>query len=211
MSLPHTSTRDLLAAVHRGEPSAMAAILRDHLPFIRDHVHRRLGALIHWKAETDDLVQEVVAAFLAYGPRCLLSDAAHLRALLGRIAENVLRDEHDRWRAQRRDVLRERPMPGDSVIDLDRPVDSVTTPSQTAMRNETRDWVRLALELLATDDRRIIQLRELEGRSFAEAATSLGIAEDAARMRFNRALVRLTAVVRDLQGGRLADALRAHE
>lgn len=87
--------------------------------------------------------------------------------------------------------------------------DSVTTPSQAAARSETRDWIRLAMELLGDDDRRMILLRVIEERSFPEAATLLGIAEDAARMRFNRALSRLARVVKSLKKGGLGDLLEA--
>jgi DNA-directed RNA polymerase specialized sigma24 family protein len=114
----------------------MAALIREHLPFIRDQVRRRLGTLIRWKAETDDILHEVVAPYLRHGPRYLM-------------------------------------------------------------------------KLIPTDDRRILQLREMEEKSLAQAAKSLGITEDAARMRFNRALARRAEVIRDLKGGRIADVLPA--
>lgn len=202
-----SGTRELLEALHRGEERAIAEILQRHLPWIRDRVRLRLGGILRWKAETDDFVQEAAAAFLRYGPRCLLSGEEELRALLARIVENVLRDEHDRWRTIRRDVLRERALPTDSVLELDLPAASGASPSRNAARTETREWVRLALELLEPDDRRVIQARELDELSFAEAGARLGISEDAVRKRFDRAFKRLAATVRSLQGGRLRDLL----
>ncbi len=50
-----------------------------------------------------------------------------------------------------------------------------------------------ALATLTDDQRRVVLLRLVQGRSFAEIATRLGTTEDACRMRFMRGLERLRA------------------
>jgi len=67
--------------------------------------------------------------------------------------------------------------------------------------------VQLALELLADGDREIILLRQWEGLPFATVGEQLGIAEDAARMRFERALARLARTVQQLRSGQLQSVL----
>ncbi len=51
--------------------------------------------------------------------------------------------------------------------------------------------VRAAIELLPADQREIVILKVLEGRSFAEIAARHGITEGACKMRFSRAIRRV--------------------
>jgi RNA polymerase sigma-70 factor (ECF subfamily) len=82
-----------------------------------------------------------------------------------------------------------------------------TRPSAAADRNEKRAWIRLALELLDTADRDVVLLRQWDGLSFAEVGERLGIREDAARMRFERAVARLARLVARLRAGEIAQVL----
>ena len=200
-------TVELLRKWHQGDSEALEALVERDLPWIHSHVRRRLGALLKAKAETQDFVQEVIVEFLKYGPRFLVSNRRHFRALLARIAENVLRGQYDRFTAQRRQLHRERPLPGDSVIDLDGSLDAVQRPSQVAEELEWQALVRFALELLQSEDRDLIVMREWEGCSFAEIGSRLDIKEDAARMRFHRALARLAECVQRVREGRIEELL----
>jgi RNA polymerase sigma factor (sigma-70 family) len=139
-----------------------------------------------------------------------VSDRGHLRALLAKMIENVLRVQANHHHAQRRDLRREVAATvgvstRDTVLDLD-PTGTGTAPDQAAERTETRDWVRLALQFLDADDRDAIVWRDYDELSFAEVAARLGVAEDAARMRYRRALPKLARALTDLRAGRL-DAL----
>lgn len=51
--------------------------------------------------------------------------------------------------------------------------------------------VRAAIQLLPADQREIVILKVLEGRSFAEIAARYGITESACKMRFSRAIRRV--------------------
>jgi RNA polymerase sigma-70 factor (ECF subfamily) len=202
-------TLDLLQRWHQGDREALELLLQRHLPFIRRYVSKRLGPALRGKGETVDFVQDAMVEFLRYGPRFLLADEGHFRALMVKVIENVLRDRHDWFTARRRDLRRERPLPRESLLGLDPPARSVTRPSQASARHEEEAWIRLALELLEPEDRRVIMLRTYEELSYGEIATRLGIGESAARMRFNRALPRLARKTRDLRQGRLERALES--
>ncbi len=203
------ATVELLERWHGGEEHALDELLQRNLPWIRAHVRKRLGERLRAKAETEDYVQDAVVEMLRYGPRFMVHRRAQFRALLAQIAENVLRGKHVWFKRQRRAVSRERAMPNDSVLDLDAAAQSVTTPSEAAMRHERDLWIRLALELLAPADREAVLLREWEGLPFAEIASRLEISEDAARMRFRRALGRLARVAKQLRDGELDQVLAA--
>jgi RNA polymerase sigma factor (sigma-70 family) len=64
-----------------------------------------------------------------------------------------------------------------------------SSPSNHAIRNQKREWVKAALEGLAGDDRRVLKLRYVEDLSFAEIADQLELG--AVKMRHRRALERL--------------------
>ena len=208
--MDHGETVELLQRWHSGDRDALARLLQRDLPWIRAHVSRRLGPLLRAKGETVDYVQDAFLETLQYGPRFVVEDVAQFRALVARIVENTLRDQHDWHDAQRRGGgggPRVDPLPSNSVLQLDPRMRSVTRPDVAAEQNELKAWMRLALELLEPDDRRVILQREFEGLGFAEIGERLGIGETGARMRFTRAIPRLADKVKQLQAGQLRDAL----
>ncbi len=195
----NNQTVELLHRWHAGDRGALDTLIERDLPWIRNYVASRLGPLLRARGETQDYVQEAMIEVLRYGPRFVMADKARFRSLLARIIENMLRDKHDWYTAKRRAIQKERPIPSDSILDLDRPRQSVTRPSQAAGRRERESWVRLALEFLDPDDRKVILLRQWDGLSFAEIGERIGLSEDAARMRLKRALPKLAKQVEQLR------------
>jgi RNA polymerase sigma-70 factor (ECF subfamily) len=78
--------------------------------------------------------------------------------------------------------------------------DSLTTPSQCAVRKETIAGLRQALEQLDEIDREVLVLRHLEELSNNEVAQILGIDKYAASKRYLRALARLRGVMSENAG-----------
>jgi RNA polymerase sigma-70 factor (ECF subfamily) len=202
-NIPDTTL--LLRRWNAGDEQALHSLLEQHMPWIRAHVSRRLGGLVRAKEETTDIVQEALVEFLRYGPRFEVSNEAHLRYLLGRIAENVLRDQHDFYTRRRRQAARERPLPDDSVLSLDPSCAEVGQPSDELERKQWQAWVRLALELMEPADRQVIVLRQWDELEFSEIAARMGGSPDGARMRFQRALPKLALRIQRLQRGELED------
>lgn len=197
-----------------GDADALAALLEQELPWIRAHVSARLGGLLRRAGDTQDFVQEALVDVLEAGPRFVVAERRHFRGLIVRIVENTLRDQHDRFTAARRDLRREASLASPTTLHLDPSVRAVTRPSEAAARGETGAWVRLALELLDADDRRIILLRGYRELEFKDVAAELGTSVKAAQMRFARALTRLARKLERLQAGRLdgiLDGGSAHE
>jgi RNA polymerase sigma-70 factor (ECF subfamily) len=194
-------TTALLHRWHAGDEAALHELLEQHLPWIRIHVRQRLGPALRAKEETSDLVQDALIEFLRYGPRFEVANEAHLRFLLGRVAENVLRDRHDYFTRLRRKAAREEPLGDDSVLVLDGSAREATQPDAALEKKQWQAWVRLALELMEPEERAILVMREWEELEFAEIGSRLSIAPDAARMRFQRALPRLADKIRQLQRG----------
>lgn len=197
--MPDQPTRLLLEQMHGGDSAALPALLERHLPFVRACVQRRMGDALRGHAETQDIVQDALVDVLRDGPRLKMTDEAAFRRLLAHVVENTIRDRHRFVHRGRRDAGRERPLPGDSVLDLDLPRDAVLRPSQHASADEEQQWVRLALEFLSPEDREVIWLREWDGLSFPEVGAHIGVAEEAARKRFERALPKLALRVAELR------------
>jgi RNA polymerase sigma factor (sigma-70 family) len=208
-----TRTAELLLRWAQGDPEALAELVQQDGAWIENHVRRRLGPLLRRRADTQDIVQNTLLEVLKCGPRFVCADRGHLRALLAKMVENVLCSQAAHDQAGKRDVRREVQAGGDSgsVLILDAKSAAVTQPSLAAERSETRDWVRLALELLDPEDRSIVLWREQDELSFAEIAGRLGVAEDAARMRFNRALPKLARKLKALRAGNLDSVLGSQD
>jgi len=193
--------------VQRGDEAALRRLVTDHLPWIAAHVKNRMSPLARRDGDTEDFVQAVLLDVLRDGPHFAIDDPAAFRALLARIVENTLIDRVRHLQRQRRDPRRERPLVGDSVLMLDPPARSVTQPFVQADRNEQQAWLRLALELLEPVDREAIRLRDWNGATFAEIGEQLGLGEEAARKRYQRALPKLAEKLDLLRRGAVRDAL----
>ncbi|MFO1078798.1 MAG: sigma-70 family RNA polymerase sigma factor [Planctomycetota bacterium] len=194
-------TVELLRQWHGGDRGALELLLQRDLPWIRDHVSRRLGDQLRRRGDTQDFLHDAVIEVLNYSPRFQAVSRDQFRRLLAQIVENMLRDQRDYFARKRRDLAREQALPADSVLQLDPRVRSVTRPSQAAERQEEAAWLRLALELLDPEDREVILLRQWENLEWAEIGARVGISEDGARMRFQRALPRLSKKVEALRRG----------
>ncbi|MCB9920303.1 MAG: sigma-70 family RNA polymerase sigma factor [Planctomycetes bacterium] len=201
-------TYQLLERWHSGDEDALGRILERDLPWIRKRVEERCGDALRRRIDDEDIVQEAMLEVLRYGPRFLMSDRDQFRGLMVRIIENVIRGQHDFHNALRRELAREKPLPAQTRIDLDPAARSVTRPSQALDRNEREACVRLALELLDREDRDILLLRQWKELSFVEVGERLGISENTARMRFNRALPKLARKVEQLETGAIDRALQ---
>ena len=94
------------------------------------------------KGETCDYVQDAIVQFLQYGPRFTISNDARFRGLLAKIVENVLCNKYHWFIARRREIARERPLPSDTVLNLDPPRHAVDSPSMAADKHEQEAWVR---------------------------------------------------------------------
>ncbi|MBI4614563.1 MAG: sigma-70 family RNA polymerase sigma factor [Planctomycetes bacterium] len=202
-----SETEDLLARWHAGDQTALDRLLERDLSWIESRVRRRLGPLLREKLETADVVQETVVEFLRYSPRFLVTDRGEFRALLARIAENAIRAGHDRFTADRRSIRRERSLDAATERPLSLAAGTANSPSRVAERSEERARLAVALELLGAADREILLAREWHGESFARIAQDLGILENAARMRYERAMGRLAGRMRGLESGKLAELL----
>lgn len=186
MTPDELDTTQLLQRWYAGDEGALDALLADCLPWIRSRVQQRLGPQLRRKLETGDVVQDALMRFLADGPRLQIRNSGHLRGILARIVENVLCDKADWFSAKRRALARECALGDHGAL-----TDDADGPATLLATDENHDRVRLALELLEPEARRLVVLRAWDGLSFIEIGEQLGISQKAADTRYRRALARL--------------------
>ncbi|MEW6744289.1 MAG: RNA polymerase sigma factor [Planctomycetota bacterium] len=203
-----SETSQLLRRWHAGERAALDKLLADHLPWLRDRVHRLLSPLLRLRGDTMDYVDDVLLRLLRDIPRFHISNSRLFRGLLLQIVVNELKDKQRFYTAARRDMARERPL-ASVVLELDPPLHTSASPSQVAQRHEEEAIVRLALELLECEQRDVIVLRDWKKLAFADIGARLEITPDAARMRHGRAVQLLSRVVGALRRGTVESLITA--
>ena len=196
---PGDDTADLLERWYDGDRAALGKLLRDDAEWMLRQIRQKLTPRLRAKLDSADVIQDCVVKLLQHGPRFVPANRAQFRSLVGQVLLNLVRDQARHHNAERRDLGREERM-ASAVSGIQDARRSITGPSTAAHRNEVRDWLHLGLELLGTDDRRIITMRHFEERSFDEIAREMGLSSpDVARMRFNRALPRLAKNLEQLE------------
>lgn len=176
-------------------------IMARHLGWVQAYVHKKLGDFPRHKSDTGDIVQEAMMQFLKYGPRFQVTNDAQFRALLCRIVKNVMSNEYDWFTACRRSIARERPLPSDTVLNLNALEQTQDTPSQIVNRNEEEAWLRLGIEFLDSAFRKVIVFRNWMNLSFTEIGKRLGISKAGARKRYYNAVNALIKEVKTLKSG----------
>ena len=201
-------TEQLIEQAVRGDQAARQALFTRHRARLRQMVAVRLDDLLARRVDPSDIVQEALAE-----AHRTMDDYLRCRPLpfypwLRRLAWEQLAQMHRQHvEAGKRSLLQERrgdlDLPDRSTQLLaNRLIASGTSPSRHAIREETRERVRAALDELPARDREILVLRFLEQLATAEAAAVLGIGGAAVSSRLVRALARLQGL---LEHGRRAE------
>jgi len=190
-------TSELLGRWHAGDRQALEKLMTKHLPWIRKRVHQRLGNALRMKLDSGDLVQDALLRFLRYGPHLQIANTENFIGLMAVIVENVIRDKDDWFHARRRDLAREEPLSQQQVLVLDGPEGE--QPDVAVGRLEFTAMLRLAMECLRPDDRKLLIQRRWDGLSWEAIGQGLSISPKAAQMRHVRILRELTSIMSHLR------------
>lgn len=192
MTQPSDDTVDLLQRWYGGDAKALDRLLADNLEWMRRELRRKVPRELRARFETLDFVQDGALQLLKNGPRFAPENRSQFRALLAKVLLYIVRDRLDQLHAAKRNAGGQQPLPSEGVSRLVVQDRAMTTPGSAIGRKEKRAWMRLGLQLLSPQEREVIGLRQFDELGFDEIAKRLGLpSEDAARMRFNRALASL--------------------
>ncbi|MFO0847155.1 MAG: sigma-70 family RNA polymerase sigma factor [Gemmataceae bacterium] len=188
----------LLTAARAGDPTAWGRLLEHYRPYLSLLAEGQVGRRLRVKADPADLVQE---AFLQ-AHRCFAdfrgTSAAEfldwLQAILASRLDKLVRRYYG---TQARDVRREDDLAldlSDASKRLDRALAAPgSSPSGRAADREEAVRAAAALDGLSADHRRVIVLRQLEGRPFPEVGALMGRSAGAATQLWMRAVNELQA------------------
>ena len=197
-------TAGLLLRLHAGDGTAIAELAVRDLEWIRASISHRLGGVVRAHADTNDVVHSIFVQLLEQGPRFSVSSRDIFRRVMARIIENTLSSMARHFRAEKR-----RPssgsVHGETVLHLE--PDQATQPPERAARAEEHEWIRFAMELLDPLDHEILRCRDWDDLTFREVGERVGMQEDAARIRYGRAMRKLARCVQQVREGRIEEAL----
>ncbi len=194
-----TDWREALVA---GRDGALSEILSEYRTRLRKMIEFRLDSRLWGRVDADDVLQDVYLAANRRLPDYVVDPAVPVFVWLRTITQQVLADTYRRHMgAQKRDVrcdisLQPRAMGSSASISIaDRLVASLTSPSQAAVRADSREQLYAALDKMDTIDREVLALRHFEDLSNDEVAEVLGLKKTAASNRYVRALKRLKEIL----------------
>ena len=159
--------------------------------------HDRLNRPLKEKVGASDVVQEsIVQAQLNFG-QFQGSTETEFKAWLKQILINEVGTTRRRYATQKRAIDREAHFQQQSSIGVG-PVDPRLTPQTRAVQDEREALMLVAIERLPDDQRRVIQLRNLERLSFGQIGREMDRSEDAARKLWARAIFALKSSLREI-------------
>jgi RNA polymerase sigma-70 factor (ECF subfamily) len=156
------------------QPAELDALFRDMEPRLRAALFRDFRTMSH--EEADEIIQDAFVDLQAGQARG--RTPADPAAWLVRVARNLA--------LKRRRTSRSGPLPSE-MADGSRP-----DPLAAVLQAEKLQVSVDALLALPEEDRKLVVLRDLEGRSFGAIASATGLGEEQARKAYQRARARLS-------------------
>jgi len=179
--------RELLLQIERGEQSAAEELVRRYLPEIRRAVRVRLtDPRLRRVLDSADVCQSVFANFfvrVSMGEYDL-NHPGDLAALLIAMARNKLLDHVRRLQSRKRDQRRVTADGDEAMAALK---DSAEGPAEIAANKDLLAEVR---QRMTAEEQQLVDLRGA-GLEWPEIAAQLGVAPDALRKKFTRAIDRI--------------------
>lgn len=203
------SLESLVNDVIHGDRQALGKLFAHHRDRLWRIVNFRMDSRLTGRVDADDILQE---AYLDAEKRLehFLHDSPESFFIWLRLIVNqTLIDVHRRHLGtQARDASRERSLAGgwsaeSTSFSLSHHLlGHMTSPSQAAVRAELAEQLNLALEAMSDLDREVLALRHFEELTNSETARALEISEQAASLRYVRAISRLRKVLEAIPGFR---------
>jgi RNA polymerase sigma-70 factor (ECF subfamily) len=197
----------LLARAAAGDAAALAELFSRYRRRLKQMVRLRLNRRLQGRVDDSDILQEAYLEASRRLPDYLARRPLPFFLWLRHITGEKLIDAHrHHLGAKMRDAAQEvslhrGPMPAASSVCLAAQLlGRLTSPSQAAIKAETRLRVQEVLNGMDPMDREVLALRHFEQLTNAEVAESLGIPESTASSRYLRALKRLKEELSHLPG-----------
>ncbi len=198
---------DLLDRAAAGDTAAVAELFSRYRKRLKRMVRLRLSRHVQSRVDESDILQEALLEAAKRLPDYLKDKPLPFFLWLRHLTGEKLIDAHRRHLgAKMRDAAQEvslhrGAMPAASSASLAAQLlGRLTSPSQAAIKAETRLRVQEVLNGMDPLDREVLALRHFEQLNNGEVAATLGINESTASSRYLRALKRLKDEVQNMPG-----------
>lgn len=202
-----TEHDELVQRVARGDETALARLFSFYHDRLWRIVNFRLDRRLRGRVDADDVMQEAYLNAAQRLDKFLYDHPRSLFIWLRLIVTQTLVDVHRRHiGAQKRDASREFSVnSGWSANSTSNSLSfhllgHLTSPSQAAIRAELSDQIDQALAGMNEIDREVLALRHFEELTNIETSQVLEMSEQAASIRYIRAISRLRKVLEVLPG-----------
>jgi RNA polymerase sigma-70 factor (ECF subfamily) len=196
---PDESSAPLSLPLSLGDRAALGQLFEEHGPKLQAMLQRRLDPKLRVRMEAEDILNN---AYILAQHKWKAFQAQRTMApypWLYRLVLDCLIEEWRRQTRKGRDVRRELPFPEESSAQLVMGlVGAGTSPSAGVARADLRDQMGQTLAMLKPADRDLLWMRHFDQLAFADMAMVLEITENAATVRYVRALKRLKELWRQL-------------
>jgi RNA polymerase sigma-70 factor (ECF subfamily) len=204
---PESGESRLLQRVAGGDQGATQELFAQHRERLKRMVHLRLSRRLQGRVDDSDVLQEafmdIAGRLRDYAADPKLPFYLWLRHMTGlKLSEIHRRHLGTQLRDADREVTLHRGgLPeADSVSLAAHLLGQLTTPSQAAIKAETRLIVQDALNNMDPVDREVLALKHFEQLSTSEIADVLGMSKAGAGSRYLRAIKRLKAILSQIPG-----------
>ena len=191
----------LLRQAAQNDQTAINELLQKYRGRLKAMLRLRMNPQLRSRVDESDVLQEALLDAARKLPEYAAAPRAPFYLWLRNLAGLKLLEEHRHhlgrdMRDASRDVSIHGGLPeASSVMLVGHLLGGLTTPSQAAIRAETREMVQQGLEAMDALDREVLVLRHFEQLSTAETAQVLGISKSGAGNRYLRGLKRLAEIL----------------
>jgi RNA polymerase sigma-70 factor (ECF subfamily) len=190
-----------------GDEEALRLLFASHRDRLKRMVHLRLSRRLASRVDDSDVLQEAFVEVARKLPEYAQDPKLPLFLWMRHLTALKLTEFHRRHLGtQLRDADREVTLHrgglplADSVSLAAQLLGTLTTPSQAAIKAETRLLVQEALNGMDPIDREVLALKHFEQLSTSEIAEVLGLSKAGAGSRYLRAIKRLRAILEQIPG-----------
>ena len=190
-----------------GDQQALRAVFDAHRERLKRMVQLRLSRRLAGRVDDSDVLQEAFIEVARKLPEYAQQPQLPLFLWMRHVTALKLAEVHRRHLGtQLRDADREVTLHRgglptvDSVSLAAQLLGKLTTPSQAAVKAETRLLVQEALNAMDPIDREVLALKHFEQLSTSEIAAVLGLSKAGAGSRYLRAIKRLRAILEKIPG-----------
>jgi RNA polymerase sigma-70 factor (ECF subfamily) len=209
MSGDASDVGDLLLRAAHGDEQAFRDLFARYHGRLKRMVHLRLSRRLQGRVDDSDVLQEAYLDVCRRLPEYVQQPALPFYLWLRHLTGLKLIEMHRRHLGtQLRDADREVTLhrgglpEADSVSLAAQLLGKLTTPSQAAIKAETRLYVQDALNSMDPVDREVLALKHFEQLSTSEIAEILGLSKAGAGSRYLRAIKRLREILSRIPGFR---------